>query len=664
LTLTFVVLVATFVYSGYKARTIAIVDEMAHRRHGVQSIFAELLSQRVGLMASAIEFMTQDDRLRQAWQRRDRDSLLAHASPLFNQLSLRYGVTHFYFHDLDGRTFLRVHRPDKFADPVNRITMKQARETGTLSHGLELGTLGTFTHRVVVPWLQQGEVIGYIELGEEIDLLIRKLKDITNTDFLVSIDKAYLDKVHWELGMKMLGRNADWDLLPTRAVIDQTIRNIPKEVIKKISRSVQEEGLPEAVAIDARRYKAVALPMIDAGRKQVGNFVMLNDVTDASSIFKSFVAQILAICLLICSGLFAFAYAILGRTDRTLFGAQRQLLDQIDRAANINSLLEVEIGERRRAEKNLTALNESLEERVVERTRKLEHLNRHIKANQQALEVAYADLKTKQATILHQDKMAGIGQLAAGVAHDINNPIGFVFNNLQSMETYSSRLVGYLEKQAAALRACASDELLRELEETYKELKLDFIMADFRTLIEESIEGTARVSKIVKNLHTFSRIDDSECRESDILECLESTINITRNELRYKAVVKRDYAEVPKLCCFPEQLNQVFMNLLINAAQAIEQRGEITVKVWSSDDAVFVAISDTGSGISPENQDRIFEPFYTTKEVGKGTGLGLSITYDIIKKHQGDITVESELGKGTTFTIRLPLAGGLVWKNR
>lgn len=654
LTLTFVVLLATFIYSGYKARTIAIEDEVSHRYHGVQSLLKELLSQRVGLMSSAIELMDLNDDLMQAWKRGDRAALYAYTRPVFQKLSERYGITHFYFHDLNGRNFLRVHKPEKFSDIVNRYTMMQALETGKPSSGLELGPLGTFTHRLVVPLVHQGEAFGYIELGEEIEGLVRKLKTITNTNFLIAIKKEYLDKTHWELGMQMLGRSVDWDLLPAKAIIEETVENIPADVLKRIFLSDEFEHHYE-IEIDQRKFHLKRFPLLDAEQRQIGDFVLMHDVTEASSIFKVFAIQILVICFVICSGLFLFAYATLGRMDRALSKAKRQLTDQIDVAEEINSLLEIEIGERKRAEEDLTNLNENLEERVSERTRRLESLNREIKTHQKELEAAYEDLKTKQATILHQDKMAGIGQLAAGVAHDINNPIGFVFNNLKSLETYSNRLVSYIEKQAEALQTCASNELLQELEETHKMLKLDFILGDFNTLIEESIEGTTRVSNIVKNLHTFSRSDDPECKDTDIIECLESTINIARNELKYKADVNRDYAEIPKVYCFPQQLNQVFMNLLINAAQSIEKRGMITVKVWSTDDDVFIAISDTGSGIPAEHLSRIFEPFYTTKEVGKGTGLGLSITYDIIKKHRGDISVDSEIGKGTTFTIRLPL---------
>jgi two-component system, NtrC family, sensor kinase len=174
-------------------------------------------------------------------------------------------------------------------------------------------------------------------------------------------------------------------------------------------------------------------------------------------------------------------------------------------------------------------------------------------------------------------------------------------------------------------------------------------------VITESLDGSERVKKIVQGLKRFARMDEAEHKSADINECIESTINIVWNELKYKATLKKDYGNVPLTKCYPQQMNQVFMNLLINAGHAIEKQGEITIKTRDEDGAIWVEISDTGCGIPKESLDKIFEPFFTTKEVGKGTGLGLSITYEIVQKHNGEIAVKSEVGKGTTFTVRIPI---------
>ncbi len=274
------------------------------------------------------------------------------------------------------------------------------------------------------------------------------------------------------------------------------------------------------------------------------------------------------------------------------------------------------------------------------------------------LENAYNELKMVQSQVLQQEKMASIGQLAAGVAHEINNPMGFIISNLNTLKRYSERVSEYLTAQTATVERCSEKcgnaDVLTEIAEKKKALKIDYITGDLNNLIKESLEGADRVKKIVQDLKNFSRVDESEFKTADINSGLESTINIVWNELKYKATLVKEYGDIPLTVCNPGQLNQVFMNLLVNAAHAIEKQGEIRVRTWFERGLINITISDSGTGISQENQRRIFEPFFTTKEVGKGTGLGLSIAYDIIKKHNGIIKVDSEVGKGTTFTISIP----------
>jgi two-component system NtrC family sensor kinase len=277
------------------------------------------------------------------------------------------------------------------------------------------------------------------------------------------------------------------------------------------------------------------------------------------------------------------------------------------------------------------------------------------KAVNDELEKAYGELKATQAKIVQQEKMASIGQLAAGVAHEINNPMGFISSNLGTLRKYLGRLAEHFTYVSQAIASLPDEEFRQTFLDNRKALKIDYVIEDGRELIDESLEGAERVRSIVQNLKSFSRVDESECKPVDINECLESTLKIVWNEVKYKANLVRDLGILPLIRCFPQQLNQVFMNLLVNAAQAIETQGEIRVRTWHEHDSVFASVSDSGCGIPEKVLSRIFEPFFTTKEVGKGTGLGLSITYDIIKKHQGEIYVESRPGEGTTFTIRLPI---------
>jgi PAS domain S-box-containing protein len=265
-------------------------------------------------------------------------------------------------------------------------------------------------------------------------------------------------------------------------------------------------------------------------------------------------------------------------------------------------------------------------------------------------------LAQAQRHLLQSDKLAAIGQLAAGVAHEINNPIGFVNSNMGSLERYVQDIFEVLAAYEAAATAGAENaDALAKAQQTRQEKDLDYLRTDVKQLIAESQDGLERVRKIVQDLKGFARVDAGNWQWADLRSGLESTLNIVWNELKYHVTLHKEYAELPEVWCLPTQLNQVFMNLLVNAGQAIDGNGEITLRTGQQGEEVFVSIADTGSGIAPDALKRIFEPFYTTKPVGKGTGLGLSLAWGIVQKHHGRIDVQSEAGKGTTFTLWLPI---------
>jgi len=301
--------------------------------------------------------------------------------------------------------------------------------------------------------------------------------------------------------------------------------------------------------------------------------------------------------------------------------------------------------------------------RIRSLQKQLKASNQRYQALNRDLERANQELKETQAQLLQQEKLASIGQLAAGIAHEINNPIGFINSNLGVLKEYITDVIRLLKKYdelTSLIREGNKEEVracLEEIQMIKKEIDIDFILDDFLKLVQESREGAERVKEIVQELKDFSHVDQAEIKYADINKGLESTLNIVWNELKYKAKVIKEYGELPEIKCYPRQLNQVFMNILVNASQAIEDKGEIRIKTFHKDGYIYVQISDTGVGIPPENLSKIFDPFFTTKEVGKGTGLGLTMAYNIVKKHGGTIEVESEVGKGTTFTIKLPVNG-------
>lgn len=278
--------------------------------------------------------------------------------------------------------------------------------------------------------------------------------------------------------------------------------------------------------------------------------------------------------------------------------------------------------------------------------------------------------KGLEGQLIQAQKLESIGQLAAGVAHEINNPVAFINSNLMALDEYRRDLTELidnylnLEKLAAGNPALSNDSDVARTLEAIQSLKdkmdLDFILGDLDKIIAESREGTERVKKIVQDLKDFSHVDQAELNWANLNKSLESTLNIAWNEIKYKATVKKEYGDIPDVFCYPQQINQVFMNILVNAAHAITEKGEIKIATAYLDGAeprVEIRISDTGKGIPAENLPRIFDPFFTTKPVGKGTGLGLSMAYSIVRKHQGEIKVESEAGRGATFIVTLPVEG-------
>ncbi|MBK9443058.1 MAG: bacteriohemerythrin [Comamonadaceae bacterium] len=333
------------------------------------------------------------------------------------------------------------------------------------------------------------------------------------------------------------------------------------------------------------------------------------------------------------------AYEIVAKNNRSIDPARAALETALGD-------LYVVLGEHNKtlqqANAKLQQARDQLEMRVQERTNELSG--------------ALEQMKLTQSQLLQSEKMAAVGQLAAGVAHEINNPIGFVNSNLGSLKHYVAQLLNVISAyEAMETESSPLAERQQHLAQARAVADLDYMKADVVNLLNESVDGLERVKKIVQDLKDFSRVDQAEWQDADLNAGLESTLNVIAHELKYRANVVKHFAPLPLLRCLPSQLNQVFMNLLLNAAQALEGPGEINITTGFSEDTVWIEIRDNGKGIPTDLQKRIFEPFFTTKPVGKGTGLGLAIAFDIVqKKHGGRIEVDSAPGQGSTFRINLP----------
>jgi two-component system NtrC family sensor kinase len=326
------------------------------------------------------------------------------------------------------------------------------------------------------------------------------------------------------------------------------------------------------------------------------------------------------------------------------------------------ALLKKKINREREARK---AAEQLLEDKSLELyliNKELEAHGEQVAEQKEKLQKKVEELQQTRSQLVQSEKMAAVGQLAAGIAHEINNPVGFISSNLGSLNEYLVDIQQVLTKQTECIGKLLvgsepGNETVKELSELKQQVGLAFILSDIDQLLSDSIEGTHRVKNIIADLSEFSHADGPELAREDINQLIDKTINVAWNELKYKAEVEKEFGELPLVLCNGGKLAQAFLNLLVNAAQAIESRGVITLRSGQDGSMIWAEVEDTGSGIPDHMVSKIFDPFFTTKEVGKGTGLGLHMVQSVIDSHGGTVSVSSEVGKGTLFHLTLPVDG-------
>lgn len=499
--------------------------------------------------------------------------------------------------DPGALSFLRVHNPDKFGDRLDDIRHTIADSTRLLqpTQGFEVGRIYSDIRGVVPVFWDDGNtektLIGTLDAGTPFSLLLKHLKQQSGADYAVLLDLDIVKTKVWPESLQKL--KEEGQIVGSYVIEATTDTNALRNLLTNLRDKKQSVVLCECNKRgNTHAIKRVNLRdyqgTIDSNIPDIGEIIIWFDATNAVNNFWS-------------RGRFIIFYWILG------FIFLEALL--------YFSLRGVTIG-------------------------------LHQTINDQRLE-----LEKSLSLALFSEKMASVGQLAAGVAHEINNPIGFVSSNLSSLKKYMAKLTDFI---AELQRSSPVDtETLKAIKKTHK---VDFILEDINDLITESLDGTSRVSEIVADLKGFAHQDpDDKNHQTNLNDCIEQSIKLTHNELKYKAEIIKDYHCIPLLKCNSNQLSQVFVNLLVNAAQAIENHGTIHISTQQEDGAIVIKIKDSGCGMDRETIKNLFTPFYTTKEVGKGTGLGLSVCYDIIKSYGGTIEAQSAPGEGTTFIIKLPV---------
>jgi signal transduction histidine kinase len=594
--------------------------------NSVQQLFNATLESEAEHLSTFIDFILNDPRLYHAFLAKDRDLLYRNALAIFQSIENRHQVTHFYFHNLDGTCFLRVHKPASYGDLISRFTLKKAAAEGVVAYGIELGPFGTLTLRVVHPWRVQGKLIGYIELGREVEYIIPTMKDILGYDFFFLVNIRHLDRTMWEEGEKIWGHQGQWEEIPRHVVIGRTMDTIPHDIDKYMDIShAKKEELIFKISEGGKKYRGGFTPLKVVSGEDIGEIIALRDFT--ADVAKQEVSAILVmVCMAVLGLLFVLFYFHTGRMEKRLM--------------KIHDDLTAEIETRKRAEKDLVLHKASLEETVAQRTAELTDMNRRLqveiaerKAAEASLQEAHGKLeeRIKERTealektynqLLHAEKLSAIGKLSASIAHEFNNPIYGIRNVLEGLQR---------------------KEILDEKR---------------RTMVNLAIRECDRIAKLTRDLQSFNRPTSGIMATLDIHEAIADMLLLVKKELKQKNIrVEKHFApDLPPIQGIADQIRQVLLNILNNASDAMPaEGGTITLTTEHRRDEIIIHIADTGSGIRAEDMEKIFEPFYSTKTAVKGTGLGLSVSYGIIKRHGGSIEVKSSPGHGATFTILLPV---------
>jgi PAS domain S-box-containing protein len=715
--------------------------QYAHARQHCLEIpiaFSQQIQNDTKNLNAQLDYLLANPALQQKWLQGERESLLTEAVPLYEKIRNQSHVTHFYFHTLDQHAFLRVHHPERYGDQINRHTLGKAAATATGASGLELGPLGTFTLRVVRPWVIDGQLVGYLELGEEINHIFPEIYSVHGIHMVLTVDKSRLDRVQWEEGNRVFRHNKDWDQYTDVVVAGTSMRRLPDLVDGHLQDSVQGEHRhgdhqQNVLKNDQERYVALHWPLLDAGDDPVGQIHIFYDITELHQSLTMAFMKVLVSGVSIVAILLVLLWVHLGRTQRDLESSRRKLTREIQ--DHQEALVNLKASEERiKIILNMAAdgmilgdinfsrivdLNTTMatmlgytEDELKGQSPGLIHPDdtiRLVKAEfdtfTEGRHVLLKDipLRRKDGSMLMADlsgsvfdlhgekvalgvfrdnsesrhlelqlesarKMESVGQLAAGIAHEINTPTQFVGDNIKFMKDAFEDLDVMNEAYAKLLEAAKSGgirpELIKAVEDAIEEADLEFLQAEIPNAFVNAADGVGRVSKIVRAMKEFSHPGSDGMAYSDINDAIETTVTVARNEWKYVADMELDLdKEMPAVPCVVGQINQVFLNLIVNAAHAIgdvtnggaDSRGKITVSSKLVGDVVEIRVADTGGGMPDDIKARVFEPFFTTKEVGKGSGQGLAIAHNVVvKKHGGEIAIESEVGKGTEFIIRLP----------
>ena len=617
LSLAVLILLGSSILGGYILERRNLLHEVNLNVDGTHKLFEKYLQEDEHLMSGMIDFIVRDRQLQRIWLEKDRDELLEYSMPIFEDIRSKYKVTHFYYHDLDRTCFLRVHNPPRNGDYINRFTMQAAADRSETAWGIELGTFGTFTLRVVHPWLIDNKLVGYIELGEEIEHILPVMKEIFNVELMAMIDKEFVNRSGWEEGMRMMGREGDWDFLPDAVIADSTFENLSDKSLQNIKKVISKErtSLPSLYVGD-HRYRCGFVHLVDAGDREVGRIVVMKDVTSTEAALKAFSIVLAVICVVIGLSLCLLFYVYIRRIEFRLTKLYSSLRDQI--------------AKRRQAEKKLQSAYDQMEVKVKERTSEL----RNEISERKKAEVVLQEVNVKLETTIEKLTVANeeLKQFAFITSHHLSEPV-------RKITTFADELV-------CSLRNKLDNDQIENL---------NFMMA-----------GVDMMAQMVKGLKFYLKA------ATDKEEFDEIDLNVMIKQIE-GADLKLDFERTKAILVLPQilpvisgcrdDIRQVLQHIIANSLKfrKEDESPKIVVKARSNDKKMArIEVVDNGTGVKAEYLKDVFKPFKRlgTEYSYEGVGIGLTVCKKIVERHGGQIGIESVYKQGTTIWFTLPLAGG------